>query len=108
MAIEENKIHEIYKESKDKLNLIFDQFKLVRYPTGVSQIEPLETPTGDESVQNEVEELIQKPREYSPVDNEDAGESLINRTKQILLSRQNSRKASISISSIRVLDEQMV
>ena len=58
MAIEEKKIQEIYNDAKAKLNIVFDQFKSIRYPTGVTSLEALdETPGFDDSVPN-VDELI--------------------------------------------------
>ena len=69
MAIEEKKIQEIYNDAKSKLELVFDQFKSIRYPTGVSQLESIDddTPGADDTAPN-VDQLIQKPREYEAVD----------------------------------------
>ena len=59
MAIEEKKIQEIYNDAKSKLEIVFDQFKLIRYPTGVSQIESIDddTPGVDDTSPN-VDQLI--------------------------------------------------
>ena len=78
-AIEEAKIREHFEESKQKVNTVFEQFKRIFFPTGITQIEKSDT-TPDSRASNAsvsidglIENAAKEDTNGGPGDDDDPG-----------------------------------
>ena len=90
---EEGKIKEIWDESKNKIEVIMEQFKRIHFPSGITKIDSVEDDDFDD---------------LSPSFETPTMEDLIKQTADTMPQTDQFRrsKKTISISSIRVLPEE--